>query len=103
MDILSIVFALIAIIGFIYLQYVIMYVIREINDLEKVTANLSSGEADLTARLEIRGNDELSKVSLNINKFIEKLEEIVNNLSNALTEAKNISIKYLKILKKLHK
>ena len=91
MNILSIVFVLIAIIGFIYLQYVIMYVIREINDLEKVTANLSSGEADLTARLEIRGNDELSKVSLNINKFIEKLEEIVNNLSNALIEAKNVS------------
>ncbi len=42
--------------------------------------NISSGDADLTQRLPVTGNDETGRVSLFFNKFLEKLQEIIKKL-----------------------
>ncbi len=42
--------------------------------------NISSGDADLTQRLPVTGNDETGRVSLFFNRFLEKLQEIIKKL-----------------------
>lgn len=48
--------------------------------LDSAIANLNSGEADLTVRLPVSGNNELAEISENVNGFIERLGKIVGNL-----------------------
>ncbi|MEL7398971.1 MAG: methyl-accepting chemotaxis protein, partial [Pseudomonadota bacterium] len=45
--------------------------------------NIAEGEGDLTRRLEVEGNDEISGLSNNFNVFCEKMRCSLNNLSNS--------------------
>ncbi len=57
--------------------------------VQKAISNLSSGNADLTYRLPITGNNEFTKLSEDVNSFIVLLHEIIvelNNTQNALVE-----------------
>ena len=64
-----------------------------INPLEKIrkaVGNLSSGDADLTVRIPVKGNDEFSGLASDVNKFVEMLQKIIQDLNlsqNALNEA----------------
>lgn len=52
-------------------------IIKPIKSTNKAIQNLSSGDADLTARLSVKGNDEIAHLSQGVNKFIELLQEIM--------------------------
>ena len=54
--------------------------------------NLSSGEADLTMRLPINGNNEFTTLSEGVNKFIELLYGIIKDLANANDELRAASL-----------
>lgn len=43
----------------------------------KAIENLSSGDADLTFRIPVKGNDEFARLATGVNKFIELLEGII--------------------------
>ncbi|WP_296690455.1 methyl-accepting chemotaxis protein [Treponema sp. UBA6852] len=45
--------------------------------------NLSSGDADLTARLPIKWNNEFDDISVDVNKFIEMIQKIIIELNEA--------------------
>lgn len=51
---------------------------------------LASGEANLTARLPVKSKDEVGKLALAFNKFLENMETIVINLKKAITESESI-------------
>ncbi|NCC88275.1 MAG: HAMP domain-containing protein, partial [Clostridia bacterium] len=51
--------------------------LKPLDNLNGVVEELSSSEGDLRQRLSATANDEFAQVSRNINKFIEKLHEIV--------------------------
>ena len=57
---------------------------KPLNELILRATNLSSGDGDLTRKLEVVGKDEIAKASEAINKFIEKVRVLI-------AEAKNIS------------
>ena len=57
---------------------------KPLNELILRATNLSSGDGDLTRKLEVVGNDEIAKASEAINKFIEKVRVLI-------AEAKDIS------------
>ena len=57
---------------------------KPLNELIMRATNLSSGEGDLTRKLEVVGKDEIAKASEAINKFIEKVRVLI-------AEAKDIS------------
>lgn len=59
--------------------------------LNAVVAELSSAEGDLRQRLQISTHDEFAHVSFNINRFIEKLHEIVNTAKTISSENASIS------------
>ena len=50
---------------------------------------LSEGEGDLTIRLNVKTNDEIGKLSINFNNFIEKLLHIVEKVKEASEDISN--------------
>lgn len=62
---------------------------KPIQKLLDVVSDLSSGEADLTQRLEIKNKDEFGLIASNINVFIEKTHNLVISLGNSNHEIYN--------------
>ena len=58
-------------------------VIRPLNSVGGAMRRLASGDADLTIRLPVNGNDEFADISKNVNIFIIMLQTIVEELSAA--------------------
>ncbi|MDY5124624.1 MAG: methyl-accepting chemotaxis protein [Treponema sp.] len=58
-------------------------IMRKLKTVGSAVENLSSGDADLTYRLPVKGTDEFAHLSININTFIEMLQGIVQKLNNA--------------------
>ncbi|MGN0729697.1 methyl-accepting chemotaxis protein [Treponema sp.] len=59
------------------------FVIKPLNALGKAVANLVHGDADLTARIDAKWNNEFGEISEDVNKFIEMVHAIVVDLKNA--------------------
>ena len=78
-------------ISIVVLIVIIKVLLSPLNRLEVIAYDLASAEGDLRQRLEVNGKDEFGKVSLNINSFIEKLQEIVQNSKNISHENASIS------------
>lgn len=58
-------------------------VIRPLNRVGGAMRRLASGDADLTIRLPVHGNDEFAQISANVNTFIIMLQTIVEDLNHA--------------------
>ncbi len=56
---------------------ILFNIIKPLEKLELMAKELSSGNGDLTKRLMIKGEDEIARVSLYINKFIEKVQTTI--------------------------
>ena len=75
---------------------VIWFVVNKIittplkNLIEKAK-ELSSGDGDLTRKLEIKGNDEIAQASEQINRFIDKVHTIISNAKSLSSENSSIS------------
>lgn len=52
-------------------------VVRPVNAMGSYLAELSSGDGDLTKRMEFASNDEIGKMARSLNSFSEKLEKII--------------------------
>ena len=65
--------------------------LKPLEKLDDVVHELSSSESDLRQRLSASSNDEFGKVSKNINKFIEKLQEIVQKSKTISNENASIA------------
>ncbi|MBP1681381.1 MAG: methyl-accepting chemotaxis protein [Proteobacteria bacterium] len=62
-----------------------------INNLIKRADNLSSGDGDLTQKLEVVGNDEIAIASSSINRFIEKVRILISEAKNLSNENSSIA------------
>ena len=62
-----------------------------LNNLIKRADNLSSGDGDLTRKLEVEGKDEIAQASNSINKFIEKVRILISEAKNLSNENSSIS------------
>lgn len=69
----------------------IKVLLSPLDRLNLVVKELSSSEGDLRQRLETSHHDEFGQVSLNINKFIEKLHDIVKKSKEISNENASIS------------
>ncbi|MDD3342557.1 MAG: methyl-accepting chemotaxis protein, partial [Sulfurospirillaceae bacterium] len=82
--------------GMLFLSLIIMRImiralLNPLNRLGEIACELSSAEGDLRQRLEVNAQDEFGKVAENINSFIAKLHEIVQNSKNISHENASIS------------
>jgi methyl-accepting chemotaxis protein len=64
---------------------------KPLNKLHHLVENLSSAEGDLTQRIEVIREDEIGIISQNINKFIEKIQAIIEASKNSSNENDAIS------------
>jgi len=65
-------------------------VIKPLETLNDLVADLASGDGDLTKRIDVKSDDEVGKIANNINIFVEKLQNIMLNLKHTLNSAVNI-------------
>ena len=66
--------------------FVSIYLGRSLRPLEKVAeaiGGIASGDADLTKRIELSGNDEIGRVVGSFNTFVSKLQEIISSIKNS--------------------
>jgi methyl-accepting chemotaxis protein len=66
-------------------------IIKAINSLRDHARELSSGDGDLTKKLDESSKNELGEVSHEINKFIDKVREIINNSKELSAQNSTIS------------
>lgn len=73
-------------------------VVNPVKDVVDNLTELAQGEGDLTARLEVKSGDEIGELALRFNQFVEKMQEMirdittgVNTLSSSSTELSAIS------------
>jgi len=68
-----------------------MVLVRPLKELEKRAEDLAHGEGDLTQRLHIATNDEISIVSKHINGFIEKVQDTIIQAKQTSSENASVS------------
>ncbi len=69
------------------LAYVVQAsIVRPINDVVKALRDISEGEGDLTARLPVKGNDEVSVLASCFNTFIQRLHSIIESVAETAQE-----------------
>ncbi|KFL33019.1 MULTISPECIES: methyl-accepting chemotaxis protein [unclassified Sulfurospirillum] len=73
-----------------FLQFILNVQFKPLERLNTVIKNLSSSDGDLTQRLSIQSNDELGKISENINQFIHKIHTIITTAKT--NSAENASV-----------
>ena len=71
------------------LLYVIAIILRPLNKLNRSLIDISSGEGDLTQRLNSKSKDEFAEVSSNFNIFIQQLQHIIIDVKNISTTIKD--------------
>lgn len=65
--------------------------IRPLKFLENTIINLTSGEKDLTKRLEIRGKDEIATISSYVNIFISQVQNMVKEAKSTSSENSSVA------------
>jgi len=66
-------------------------IIMSLNDILLTARELSSGDGDLTKRLQVSSKDEIGAVAVEINRFIEKVQVTINAVKQASSENTSIS------------
>ncbi|MDJ0623960.1 MAG: methyl-accepting chemotaxis protein [Desulfocapsaceae bacterium] len=73
-------------------------IVKPVKNVVSNLTELAQGEGDLTARLEVKSGDEIGELALRFNQFVEKMQEMirditagVNTLSSSSTELSAIS------------
>ncbi|EEX34392.1 MULTISPECIES: methyl-accepting chemotaxis protein [Vibrio] len=86
----AIVFSIISILICVALSYVLIQVLyKPILTLKETIINLSSGEADLTARLHIDSDDDVGDIARGVNCLIENLQQMMIDIQSATSALKS--------------
>jgi methyl-accepting chemotaxis protein len=55
-------------------------IVTPLENIQRRMRDISEGEGDLTARLEVHGNDEIAQLALHFNRFVENIHGIVQQV-----------------------
>lgn len=61
-------------------------IVTPIRNVAHLMRDIGEGEGDLNQRLEIKGNDEITELSIGFNSFIEKIHDSIKEVSQVSTE-----------------
>lgn len=68
---------------------------RKLKRIVAAAANLNAGEADLTFRIPVQGKDELSRLGLEINRFMDTMQQVVQSIRDQSSQV-NVNAARLK-------
>ncbi|MCT7940777.1 MULTISPECIES: methyl-accepting chemotaxis protein [Shewanella] len=63
--------------------------VQPIENMANSLNDIASGEGDLTKRLDVKGKDEIAKLGLAFNVFVDKLQNIISDVSVATNDVKH--------------
>lgn len=66
-------------------------IVHPINSAVKGLKDIAQGEGDLTVRLEVKGDDEVSELGTWFNTFIDKLQQIIKQIADSVETLSNHS------------
>ena len=83
---LSILLTVLIGIGIVVLSYLFTWktVVKPIRNVADKLNDIAQGEGDLTQKLQISGNDEITYLSIGFNNFIEQIRELIQQLMQAV-------------------
>ena len=84
---------ILGILVFTYYIYEVGKLQRGLVKLKEVTEDLARGEGDLTKRVEVHIGNEADDIANNLNMFIEKIQEIINNIKETVYISQNVEKK----------
>jgi methyl-accepting chemotaxis protein len=64
-------------------------ILRPLNETVDMITDISAGEGDLTKRLQVKGNDELTTLTSGFNIFSEKIQTLVNDVYQSADQVKS--------------
>jgi methyl-accepting chemotaxis protein len=64
--------------------FIAVIITRPLNTITELFSDLAKGEGDLTKRLPVSGNDELSKLAMEFNQFVEFLDATFSSLLGSI-------------------
>ena len=67
-------------VGFAASQVLANAIVKPLETIQQRMRDISEGEGDLTARLEVDGKDEIAQLSLHFNRFVENIQTIVHQV-----------------------
>ncbi len=73
------------------IYWMLKHLMKPLDELYEMILDLTRGEGDLTRRLKVKGNDEITRISLEINLFIEKIQKIILKIKDNSCENMAIS------------
>ncbi|BDU77064.1 methyl-accepting chemotaxis protein [Mesoterricola sediminis] len=66
--------------GFVASQFLGNAIVSPLETIQHRMRDISEGEGDLTARLDVDGTDEIAQLSVNFNRFVENIQGIVQQV-----------------------
>jgi len=78
--IFQLVFLLLSILLFIISIFILKRILFPLKKMKSILKNLSDGDGDLTKKVDIRTNDEIGDVAASLNKFIDKIKDVVSQV-----------------------
>jgi len=69
---------------------VTVFFVKPLNELRTNLDEIAAGDADLSMRLAVKSNDEISDTAVSFNRFIERLNYMVSDLKTNATEAHTV-------------
>ena len=81
---------------FVYYVYEVGRLQGGLLKLKEVTEDLAKGEGDLTKRADVAIGNEADDIADNLNLFIEKIQEIINNIKDTVNISRNVERKVKK-------
>jgi len=64
-------------------------IVLPLNETVDMITNISEGEGDLTKRLQVNGNDELTRLASGFNTFSDKIKKLVNDVQQSANKVKD--------------
>jgi methyl-accepting chemotaxis protein len=66
--------------GFVVSRFMGDALVKPLEDIQGHMRDISEGEGDLTARLDVNGNDEIAQVSAHFNRFVGNIQTLVQEI-----------------------
>ncbi|SET15271.1 methyl-accepting chemotaxis protein [[Clostridium] polysaccharolyticum] len=76
-------------ISFIIIYLIIRQMCRQLKRVDNKLEELVSSNGDLTKKIEIAGNDEISDISQKINHLLEYIQEVIKNIAGVTSQMSN--------------
>lgn len=66
--------------------WMVLMLVRRMRKVQGMADDLAAGEGDLTKRIEVEGQDELAALSRSFNAFVDKVHELVRQVSGSTSQ-----------------